>query len=101
MEYTKLYDRRNVFILAYSWLMFQPDVLSCTELRGWRKVNKQDVIIIIIFVNCNWVLTLWQWLFYVYTNVEKKVTREFKSGELHERHVVATWNLGNHLSIRL
>jgi len=32
---------------------------------------------------------------------EKKVTRKFKSGGLHERHVVATWELGNHLSIRL
>ena len=32
---------------------------------------------------------------------KKKVTREFKSGRLHERHVVATWKLGNHLSIRL
>jgi hypothetical protein len=25
----------------------------------------------------------------------------FRSGGLHEKHVVATWNLGNHLSIRL
>ena len=32
---------------------------------------------------------------------EKKVTRKFKLGGLHERHVVATWRLGNHLSIRL
>ena len=32
---------------------------------------------------------------------EKKVTRKFKSGGLHERHVVATGKLGNHLSIRL
>ena len=32
---------------------------------------------------------------------EKKVTRKFKSGGLHEKHVVATWKLGNHLSIRL
>jgi len=31
----------------------------------------------------------------------KKVTRKFKSGGLRERHVVATWKLGNHLSIRL
>ena len=31
----------------------------------------------------------------------KKVTRKFKLGGLHERHVVATWKLGNHLSIRL
>ena len=30
----------------------------------------------------------------------KKVTRKFKSGGLHERHVVATWELENHLSIR-
>ena len=31
----------------------------------------------------------------------KLVTTKFKSGELHEKHVVATWNLGNHLSICL
>ena len=29
----------------------------------------------------------------------KLVTTKFKSGELHEKHVVATWNLGNHLRI--
>jgi len=28
----------------------------------------------------------------------KLVTNKFKSGELHEKHVVATWNFGNHLS---
>jgi len=27
------------------------------------------------------------------------VTNKFKSGGLHEKHVVATWNVGNHLSI--
>jgi len=26
-------------------------------------------------------------------------TTEFKSGGPHEKHAVATWNLGNHLSI--
>jgi len=31
----------------------------------------------------------------------KLVTTEFKSGGLHEKHVVAPWNLGNHLSICL
>jgi len=66
-----------------------------------------DIIIIIrrsrrrIFINCNWVITWWQWLFYMYTNMGGEVTREFKSGGLHESHVVATWKLGNHLSIRL
>ena len=28
----------------------------------------------------------------------KLVTNKFKLGGLHEKHVVATWNLGNHLS---
>jgi len=32
---------------------------------------------------------------------EKKVTRKIKSVGLHEEYVVATWKLGNHLSIRL
>ena len=31
----------------------------------------------------------------------KLVTNKFKSGGLHEKPVVATWNLGNHLSICL
>jgi len=31
----------------------------------------------------------------------KLVTNEFKSGGLHEKHVVATLNVGNHLSICL
>jgi len=29
----------------------------------------------------------------------KLVSAKFKSGGLHEKHVVATWNLGNRLSI--
>jgi len=33
---------------------------------------------------------------------KKKVTRKFKSGGLHEKHIVViTWKRGNHLSIRL
>ena len=40
-------------------------------------------------------------ILHVHKYGKKKVTREFKSGGLHERHVVATWKLGNHLSIRL
>jgi len=30
---------------------------------------------------------------------KKLVTTKFESGRLHVNHVVATWNLGNHLSI--
>jgi len=29
----------------------------------------------------------------------KLVANKFKSGGLHEKHIVATWNIGNHLSI--
>jgi len=37
----------------------------------------------------------------MYTDMKKKVTRKLKSGGLREKHVVATWKLGNHLSIHL
>jgi len=30
------------------------------------------IIIIIIIINCHRVTTRWQWLFYMYTNMEKK-----------------------------
>jgi len=59
------------------------------------------IIIIIIIINCNWVVTRWQWLFYMYTKYEIMATNKFKSGGLHEKHVVATWNFGNYLSICL
>ena len=28
------------------------------------------IIIITIIINCNWVVTRWQWLFYMYTKYE-------------------------------
>jgi len=31
-----------------------------------------DIIIIIISIYCSWVVTQWQWLFYMYTNIKKK-----------------------------
>jgi len=34
------------------------------------------------------------------SGIMKLVTTKFKSGGLNEKHVLATWNLGNHLSIR-
>jgi hypothetical protein len=40
-------------------------------------------------------------ILHVHKYGKKKVTRKFKSGGLHERHVVATWELGNHLSIHI
>jgi len=53
-----------------------------------------------MFINCIWVVARWQWLFYMYTNM-KLVTNKFKSGGLHEKHVVATGNVGNRLSVCL
>ena len=73
----------------------------CVDCQARFVLEVRDDIII-IFINCNWVITLWPWLYYMYTNLErKKVSRKFKSAGLHERHVVATWKVGYHLSIRL
>jgi hypothetical protein len=35
-----------------------------------RSVPRLAIIIIIIIINCNWVVTRWQWLFYMYTKYE-------------------------------
>jgi hypothetical protein len=39
--------------------------------------------------------------YFTYKQNTKLVTKKFKLGGLHEKHVVATWNVGNHLSICL
>jgi hypothetical protein len=62
--------------------------------QGMRYIIIIIIIIIIIFMNCNCVFTRWQWLIYMYT-----IAAKFTSGGPHEKHAVATWNLGNHLSI--
>ena len=36
--------------------------------------------------------------YFTYIQNMKLVTNKFKSGGLHEKHVGATWNLGNHLT---
>ena len=58
------------------------------------------LFIIIIFIYCNWVVTGDSGYFTCKQNM-KLVTTRFKSGGLHEKHVVATWNVGNRLSICL
>ena len=35
-----------------------------------KEINFIIIIIIIIIINCNWVVTRWQWLFYMYTKYE-------------------------------
>ena len=34
---------------------------------------KKIIIIIIIFINCNWVVTPWQWLFYMYSYTKHEI----------------------------
>jgi len=64
------------------------------------KYAVQLAIIIIIFINYNWLSPGGRGYFTCEQNM-KLVTNKFKSGGLHEKHVVATWNVGNHLSICL
>jgi hypothetical protein len=33
-------------------------------------------------------------------NIKQKGSKKFKWGGLNEKHAVATWSVGNHLSIR-
>jgi len=61
---------------------------------------KITVIIIIIFINCSWVSPGDSGYFTCIQNM-KLVTNKFKSGGLHEKHVVASWTLGDRLSICL
>jgi len=50
-------------------------------MRNSSDKSCSEIIIIIIIIiiitttttiNCNWVVTRWQWLFYMYTNMKKK-----------------------------
>ena len=41
-------------------------IITLKEVCGLKLI----IIIIIIFMNCNWVVTKWQWLFYMYTKYE-------------------------------
>ena len=36
-------------------------------LSRMRRQTVYVILILIIFINCNWVVTRWQWLFYMYT----------------------------------
>jgi len=55
--------------------IFGFEVSACESVECIGPVQDRDkmwvyVIIIIIFINCNWVVTRWQWLFYMYTKYE-------------------------------
>jgi hypothetical protein len=87
--------------------------ISSSEMCVWK------IIDLILFLCMVMKLNVWQQIIiiiYLFTTIGllpggsgyftclqniKSVTTEFKSGELHEKHVVATWNVGNRLSICL
>ena len=64
-------------------------------------VNRIRVIIIIIYLFTAIGLLPGGSGYFTCKQNMKLITTRFKSGGLHEKHVVATWNLGNHLSICL
>jgi len=59
------------------------------------------MIIIIIYLFTAIGLSTGGSSYFTFKQNMKSVTTRFKSGELHEKHVVATWNFGSHLSICL
>jgi len=67
----------------------------------WLKVeNNKNNNIIIIIIN-SFVLSHCGCGYFTCIQNTKLVANKFKSGGLNEKHVVATWNVGNHLSICL
>jgi hypothetical protein len=74
--------------------------VGCPQgLHGETWGNSQLIIIIYLFTSIG-LLPGGSGYFACKQNM-KLVTTKFKSGGLHEKHVMATWNLGNHLSICL
>ena len=63
--------------------------------------NKIIIIIIIIYLLTAIGLSPGGSGYFTCKQNMKLVTTKFKSGGLHEKHVVATWNVGNRLSVCL
>ena len=64
-------------------------------------VSLQDLIIILIYLFTAIGLLPGGSGYFTCIQNMKLVTTKFKSGGLHEKHVVATWNVGNRLSVCL
>ena len=65
-ESQKTHKKRQDNITKYEELC----MFHIRPLRNIYTCAVNQEIIIIIFINCNWVVTRWQWLFYVYTKHE-------------------------------
>ena len=66
----KLSFNKHSISFKLSELNYLLAVITTIENRLARYVIAQNDVIIIIFIYCNWVVTLWQWLFYMYTKLE-------------------------------
>ena len=55
--------------LAYTYIYIYI-YMYCKGTDCFVYFNILFVYIIIIFIYCNWVVTPWQWLFYMYTEYE-------------------------------
>jgi len=53
-----------------SWWVQSPDYSIICEVLHVEVPVTCPILIIIIFIYCNWVVTQWQWLFYMYTKHE-------------------------------
>ena len=69
--------------------------------KKWTFNEPVYIIIIIIYLFTAIVLSPGGSGYFTCKQNMKSITIEFKSGGLHEKHVVATWNVGNRLSICL
>ena len=83
---------------------------DCTEFRNGTKASARvSGRIIIIIITIIIIIILFTPIglsaggsgYFTCIQNMKLVTNKFKSVGLHEKHVVATWNLRNHLSICL
>ena len=62
---------RHVDIPVLLWIFISLHLFSfIARANRWRAGIKLVIIIIIIIIYCNWVVTRWQWLFYMYTKHE-------------------------------
>jgi hypothetical protein len=76
--------------------------LILTNTAGVRRpVSRINIIIIIIYLLTAIGLSPGGSGYFTCIKNMKLVTNKFKSGGLHEKHVVATWNVGNRLSVCL
>ena len=71
---------------------------KATEFSFFRCIIGNNLVIIIIIILTAIGLAPGGSGYFTCIQNMKSVTHKFKSGGLYEKHVVATWNIGNHLS---